>query len=70
MRMSTNVGSIDRAVRAVVGLILFGFAFTLGGVWAWIAAIVGLVLLGTAFVSFCPLYSLLGMSTQDRSRGA
>ncbi|MBU0632069.1 DUF2892 domain-containing protein [bacterium] len=54
-----NVGKIDRIVRAVVGL-----AIIVWGVMTqnWFG-IVGVVLLGTAAISFCPLYSLLGMNT-------
>ena len=58
--MKTNVGSIDRIVRALIGLLLITLA-AMGtiGVWGWI----GIVLLGTAAVSICPIYSILGIST-------
>lgn len=58
--MNTNVGSIDRALRIVAGLVLLGL--TLGGVigvWGY----VGLVPLATGLFKTCPLYSLLGFST-------
>ena len=56
----TNVGGIDRGLRAVLGLALI--ALTLMGtigVWGW----VGLVPLLTAALGTCPLYSMLGLST-------
>ena len=56
----TNVGGIDRGLRAVLGLALI--ALTLVGtigVWGW----VGLVPLLTAALGTCPLYSMLGLST-------
>ena len=56
----TNVGGIDRGLRAVLGLALI--ALTLMGtigVWGW----VGLVPLLTAALGACPLYSMLGLST-------
>lgn len=58
--MKTNVGSIDRIVRLLIGLLLITLA-ALGtiGVWGWI----GVVLLATAAFSVCPLYSMLGLST-------
>lgn len=58
--MKANVGSIDRIVRAVVGLVLIGMtlAGTIG-VWGWI----GVLPLLTAVVGFCPPYALLGIST-------
>lgn len=58
--MKINVGTIDRILRAVVGLVLIALAATgTVGVWGWI----GVVPLLTAAFSFCPLYAMLGMST-------
>jgi hypothetical protein len=65
--MKTNVGSIDRIVRIVIGLALIGA--TLAGVigaWGWI----GIVALGTAAFSVCPLYSVLGMNTCSAKKEA
>lgn len=58
--MKTNVGSIDRLARVVIGLLLITLA-AMGsiGAWGWI----GIVPLATAAFSFCPLYTLLGFST-------
>jgi Protein of unknown function (DUF2892) len=58
--MKTNVGSIDRFARVLIGLLLITLA-ALGtiGVWGWI----GVVPLATAIFSVCPLYSVLGIST-------
>ena len=61
--MTTNVGTIDRALRALVGLALI--AATLAGaigVWGWI----GVVPLATAVVGFCPAYRIVGLSTCAR----
>ena len=61
--MKTNVGSIDRALRILVGLALLAWVLFLGGpVWAWI----GVVPLATGLFSFCPLYTFLGMNTCPR----
>ena len=57
--MTTNVGLIDRALRAIIGLGLIAWAVTGGPVWAW----VGVVPLLTAGIGFCPAYTLLGIST-------
>ncbi|MEX8496758.1 DUF2892 domain-containing protein [Leptothrix ochracea] len=55
-----NVGTIDRVVRILVGLVLIGLATTGHiGVWGWI----GVVPLVTAFLKICPLYSVLGIKT-------
>ncbi len=55
-----NMGTSDRAIRAVVGLVLISLVF-IGPqtVWGWI----GLVPLVTAAVGFCPAYRPLGLST-------
>jgi hypothetical protein len=57
--MTMNVGVIDRAVRAIVGIGLIYWALTGGPIWAWI----GVVPLLTAAVGFCPAYTLLGIKT-------
>lgn len=59
--MNTNVGSIDRVLRIVVGLALIALT-VLGkiGVWGW----VGLVPLLTGLLRFCPLYTVLGCKTK------
>lgn len=69
----TNVGSLDRIVRIIAGIILaavpFVFADALAGWGAWRFALVGVgaVLLGTALLRFCPAYTLFGLRTCPRS---
>ena len=67
----TNVGSLDRTLRFVVGAVLLvasflpplaGF-FAAWGVWKFAVAAVGVVLIGTALFRFCPAYRLLGIRT-------
>ncbi len=61
--MTTNVGMADRVVRVVLGLALLWFAlFAAPTGYNWIGWI-GVVPLLTALVGFCPLYSLIGVST-------
>jgi Protein of unknown function (DUF2892) len=58
--MKTNVGTIDRVLRAALGIVLLAMTFTGAiGAWGWI----GIVPLATAAFSFCPLYTVLGFST-------
>ncbi|MEQ1651325.1 MAG: DUF2892 domain-containing protein [Hyphomicrobium sp.] len=58
--MPTNVGTIDRALRVIVGLALISLVFIGPQTpWGWI----GVVPLLTALVGYCPAYSLLGVST-------
>ena len=63
--MQKNVGSIDRAIRSLVGIALLA-AFFLGGVQGTlgiVALVAGIVMLGTAAIGWCPPYSLLGINT-------
>jgi hypothetical protein len=58
--MKANVGSVDRILRIVVGLVLIALAATgTVGVWGWI----GVVPVLTGLFKFCPAYTLLGMNT-------
>lgn len=68
MTMCRNVGGLDRAVRAVIGIVALVLAFTSLGVMQGsllgiLAAVVGVVMLGTAAVGMCPLYLPLKLST-------
>jgi hypothetical protein len=64
-----NVGSADRIVRAILGLVLIVAPFVsiaaldALGAWKFLVAAVGLVLLGTAAMRFCPLYAIFGLNT-------
>ena len=62
--MKQNVGSIDRAIRAIVGIGLISLVF-IGPqtVWGWI----GVIPLATAIIGWCPPYSLLGINTCKKS---
>ncbi|MBS9778588.1 MAG: DUF2892 domain-containing protein [Gammaproteobacteria bacterium] len=55
-----NIGTIDRTLRIIAGIVLIALAVT-GKVGFW--GYIGVVPLVTALVSLCPLYSLLGINT-------
>ena len=58
--MKTNEASWDRIVRVMAGLILLGLAATNAvGWWGWL----GIIPLATGAIGWCPLYTVLGMST-------
>ena len=64
--MTRNVGTVDRALRALIGILALLGAFALGwfsGWMVWAAAAVGVIMLVTAAVGSCPLYRLVGMNT-------
>ena len=66
--MKPNMGTLDRTIRAIVGIALIAlWSFDLlQGVPAIIALAVGVVLLLTALLRWCPPYSLLGINTGAR----
>lgn len=58
--MNVNVGSTDRIIRIVAGLVLIAWAALFNGpVWAWI----GVVPLATGIFRICPAYSIFGINT-------
>jgi len=57
--MNKNVGSIDKVLRIIIALAVFGAGFYYQSWWG----LVGLVPLLTALVNWCPLYSLIGIKT-------
>ena len=58
--MSINMGSADRIIRAIVGIVLLALVFVgPQTAWGWI----GIVPLATAAVGNGPAYSILGIKT-------
>lgn len=58
--MNANVGTLDRSLRIVAGLILIALSLAgVIGLWGWI----GVVPLATGIFRFCPAYPLLGINT-------
>ncbi|RXV61253.1 DUF2892 domain-containing protein [Roseovarius sp. A46] len=70
--MTANIGTVDRVLRALIGLALLAMAFggfvpaLAVGAPKWIAVAVGVVMLGTAGVRFCPLYRIFDIRTCQR----
>jgi hypothetical protein len=62
--MKTNVGGIDKILRILAGIVLIGLTLAgMIGPWGWI----GVVPLATGLIGFCPVYPLLGMSTNKKT---
>lgn len=58
--MKANMGTLDRSLRILLGLVLVGLAVAgTVGWWGWL----GVIPLATALVGWCPLYTVLGLST-------
>jgi hypothetical protein len=56
----TNVGTVDRTLRIVVGLVLLALVFV-GPQTPW--GLIGIVPLASGLMRRCPAYALLGMNT-------
>ena len=63
--MKKNLGAADRIIRILLAALFAVLYFTniISGTLGFTAAIVGVTLLLISFVSFCPLYAMLGIST-------
>lgn len=58
--MGRNIGTVDRVLRIVVGIVLIALVFVGPQTpWGWI----GVIPLATALVGWCPAYRLLGVKT-------
>ncbi len=66
--MKKNMGTADRAIRVIIALIVAGLyaAGTITGTLAIVLLVFAVVFLLTSFVSFCPLYTLFGLSTKKK----
>jgi len=64
--MMTNEGTLDRAIRVILGLALL--SLTVAGPHT-LLGLVGIIPVLTGIVGFCPLYRLIGVSTCP-TRGA
>jgi hypothetical protein len=58
--MKPNVGTIDRVIRILLGVVLIGATLTGQiGAWGWL----GIVPLATGTFRFCPAYMPFGISS-------
>lgn len=61
--MKANIGSADKIIRIIVGLVLIAMVFVgLQTPWGWL----GVIPLATAFIGVCPAYSILGIKTRRK----
>lgn len=58
--MPRNEGTLDRALRVIIGLILLSLVF-IGPQTLW--GLIGLVPLATGLMGYCPLYQIIGLNT-------
>jgi hypothetical protein len=63
--MKKNMGNADRIIRVVLAVIFAALYFsgTVTGTLGIVLVVLGAVFLLTSLISFCPLYTLVGLST-------
>ena len=63
--MKKNVGNTDRIIRVVLAIVFAGLYLTqmVEGTFGMVLLVLSGIFLATSLISFCPIYSLLGMST-------
>jgi len=64
--MKTNIGTVDRSVRAVIALVIGGLYFTgmVTGTGAIVLAVVAVIFTLTSAAGSCPAYMPLGLDTR------
>jgi uncharacterized membrane protein YtjA (UPF0391 family) len=63
--MKKNMGNADRLIRVLVALVLGFLVYngTIAGTLGTVLSVVAIIFLLTSLVSFCPLYTLVGIKT-------
>lgn len=65
------MGNADRAIRVIIAILIAVLYFTnvISGTLGLILLIVAGVFVLTSLISFCPLYSLIGLNTCPVKKG-
>ena len=64
--MRCNVGTVDRILRIVLGIVILGVGYMTESLWG----LVGLVPLLTGLFKLCPLYSIVGINSGCKTQNA
>lgn len=69
--MKKNIGNTDKLIRLMLALLVAVLYYTgvISGTLAIILGIIAVVLVVTSMVSFCGLYSILGINTCKTKTG-
>ncbi len=62
-----NVGSTDRLIRIILGVLVLSLFFVFQGGIRWIS-LLGIVLIVTGLINFCPLYVPFKISTVKKNK--
>ncbi|GAA4131605.1 hypothetical protein GCM10022216_01810 [Sphingobacterium kyonggiense] len=67
--MKKNMGTIDRTIRIILALAIAVLYFmnVISGTLAIVLLVIAVVFVLTSIIGYCPLYSLLGISSRKRT---
>ncbi len=68
MNLRKNMGTIDRAIRAIIAIVILGLYITktISGTAAIVLLVVAIAFLATSAVGSCPMYLPFGLSTRKK----
>ena len=71
MNLKKNMGTIDRVISTTIAVIIIALylAGQISGTLAIILAIVTIAFLATSAIGFCPVYTIVGISTLKEGQG-
>lgn len=66
--MKSNMGSTDRVIRLIVAVLVLILFMTdvISGTLGWVLIAVAAVFTLTSMINFCPLYTVLGITTKKK----
>lgn len=66
--MKKNMGTADKTLRVLTAVVIFALIYTetLQGTLAWILGAFSVIFILTSFIGWCPIYTLIGMSTAKK----
>lgn len=66
--MKKNMGNTDRIIRVIAAVVfsVLYFTGTVTGTAGLVLVVLGAIFLATSFISFCPLYTLVGLNTCEK----
>ena len=63
--MQKNVGSIERVIRFIVGVLLLTVAYFNQGTWLFWVGLIGILPIVTAIMRWCPANLVFGIKIAD-----
>ena len=60
--MRNNMGNADRIIRGIIGIVIAGLGIYFKSWWGLVA----IVPIATSLMSYCPLYSVLRLSSAKK----